>query len=187
MVNTLVSIHNSLFARVIWLVTVCIFVSLITQTHLNAKETETEAEKVVLSTISWGRKYFFDAPRFKEDNVQELLDSAIEEKLKTYGIQVLEGNNNNKYELNYTLILEEEASQLEIEELLNQEPELKASSDEALNVEQGKFIISILDRDSRMAIWKNSVEGIASLEMSEDARQKRIHNLIEQVFMTFSN
>ena len=114
-----------------------------------------------------------------------MIDSAIVEKFKTYGIQVLEGSN-SKYELNYTLILEEEASQLEIEELLNQEPELRAS-EEDLIVEQGKFIISIRDRHSRMAIWKNSVEGIASLEMADDARQKRIDNLIEQVFMTFSN
>lgn len=187
MVNTLASIHNSLLARVIFFMTVCVFVSLIIQTHLNAeeKEAEKEAEKVVLSSISWGRKYFFDAPRFKENNVQELLDSAIEEKLKTYGIQVSEGGN-MKYELNYTLILEEEASQSEIEELLNQEPELRAS-DEDLIVEQGKFIISIRDRHSRIAIWKNSIEGLANLERSDDARQKRIDDFIEKVFMTFSN
>lgn len=185
MMKTLVSIHNSLLARVILLVIVCISVSLITQNHLNAEETATATEKIELSTISWGRKYFFDAPRFKEDNVQELLDSAIQEKLKTYGIQILEGNNKNKYVLNYTLVLEEDASTLEVEELLNQEPEIKTDSDEALIVEKGIFTISIRDRDSRMAIWKNNLEGVASLEMSDDVRQKRIHEMIEQVFMTF--
>ena len=185
MMKTLVSIHNSLLARVILLVIVCISVSLITQNHLNAEETATATEKIELSTISWGRKYFFDAPRFKEDNVQELLDSAIQEKLKTYGIQILEGNNKNKYVLNYTLVLEEDASTLEVEELLNQEPEIKTDSDEGLIVEKGIFTISIRDRDSRMAIWKNNLEGVASLEMSDDVRQKRIHEMIEQVFMTF--
>jgi len=187
MMHTLVSFNTSLFIRIIFLAVVCFFVSLIAQNHLNAEETETETEKIDLSTISWGRKYFFDAPRFKDDNIQELLDAAIEEKFKTYGIKITEGNSSSKYVLNYTLVLEESVSQEEIEELYIQEPELKDSSDGEINIEQGEFLISIRDRDTRAAIWKNNVEGLASLEMPDEIRQKRVKTIIDQAFMTFPN
>ena len=145
---------------------------------------ETQLNEIEQAGLSWGRKYFFDAPRFKNHNVQELLDSAISEKLKTYGIQITQGNT-NKYVLNYTLVLEESASELEIEDLYEHEPELKASPDKASHFEHGKFIISIRDRATREAIWRNNFEGIAGLDMSEDVRQIRIHNFIDQVFDNF--
>ncbi len=189
--KTLASINTSLLIRVILLAVAFIFVSLIAQNYLHAEETETETEteieKIDLSTISWGRKYFFDAPRFKEHNVQELLDTAISEKLKTYGIKISEGNSSSKYVLNYTLVLEESATQLQIEDLYEHEPEFKDSEDEELNFEHGKFLISIRDRDTRAAIWRNDVEGLASLEMPDEIRQKRVKTIIDQAFMTFPN
>lgn len=185
--KTLASINNSLLTRVILLAIACIFVSLIAQKHLNAEETEKEIEKIDLTTISWGRKYFFDAPRFKEHNVQELLDSAIEEKFKTYGIKLTEGNSGSKYVLNYTILLGDTASQSKIEDLYIEEPELKDSADEELNFEQGKFLISIRDRDTRAAIWGNDVEGLVSLEMPDEIRQNRVKTIIDQAFMTFPN
>ncbi|MBT8113706.1 MAG: hypothetical protein KJO47_08515 [Gammaproteobacteria bacterium] len=185
MMKNLAPINNSLLTRIILLVVVSIFLNLIAQKHLNAEETEKEIEKIDLSTISWGRKYFFDAPRFKDDNIREQLDAAIEEKFKTYGIKLTEGNSSSKYVLNYTLVLEESASQQEIEELYIQEPELTDSSDGEINIEQGEFLISIRNRDTRMAIWRNNIEGLAILEVPDEIRQKRVKTIIDQAFMTF--
>ena len=146
---------------------------------------ETQLSELKQTGVSWGRKYFFDAPRFKDDNIQELLDAAIENKLNTYEINIIEGNPSSKYVLTYTLVLEESASELEIKDLYDHEPELEGSSDEELNFENGKFVISIRDRNTRKAIWRNNFEGIAGLDMSADVRQKRIHNFIDQVFENF--
>ncbi len=164
---------------------VLFFLSLSHQNFVYSEETQ--LSEIKQTGVSWGRKYFFDAPRFKDDNIQELLDVAIEEKLKTFGIKLTEGNSSSNYVLNYTLVLEESASQQEIEELYIQEPELKDSSDGEVNFEQGKFLISIRDRDSRMAIWRNNVEGIASLDMPDEIRQKRVKTIIDKAFLTFPN
>ena len=145
---------------------------------------ETQLSEIKQAGISWGRKYFFDAPRFKDNDVQELIDRAIIEKLISFGIQITEGSN-KKYVLNYTLVLEDYATQLEIEDLYEQEPELKDSSNEASNFEHGKFIISIRDYDTRAAVWKNNVEGIAGLDMADDVRQKRVKAIVDEVFSTF--
>lgn len=153
--------------------------------HDLSKAEETQLSEVKQVGLSWGRKYFFDAPRFKDDNVQELLDAAIEEKLNTYGINLTKGNSNSKYVLNYTIVLEESATQSEIDDLYEHEPELKDSSDGDINFEHGKFIISIRDRETRGAIWKNNIEGIANLDLSKDVRKQRIHNLVEQTFENF--
>ena len=107
------------------------------------------------------------------------------ETLNSYGIQVSEEISGIQYVLNYTVILEGNASQTEIEELYIQEPELKSSSNDTLNFEQGKFLISIRDRDTRKAIWKNSIEGLANLDMPEEIRQKRVIAIVEQAFSTF--
>ena len=185
--HTILSAKFSLFTRVLYFAAIFIFLSLYAHNPLNAEEAEIEIEKIDLSTISWGRKYFFDAPRFKEHNVQDLLDSAILETLNSYGIQVSEEISGIQYVLNYTVILEGNASQTEIEELYIQEPELKSSSNDTLNFEQGKFLISIRDRDTRKAIWKNSIEGLANLDMPEEIRQKRVIAIVEQAFSTFPN
>ncbi len=151
---------------------------------------ETKVSTIQVSTIkeaglSWGRKYFFDAPRFKDHNIQEQLNASIEEKLNSYGIQISEGNSSSKYVLNYTIVLEESASQLEIEDLYEHEPELKDSSDDALNFEHGRFIISIRDRNTRKAVWKNNAEGLAVLEMDSQLRERRINALVDEVFANF--
>lgn len=151
---------------------------------------ETKVSTIQVSTIkeaglSWGRKYFFDAPRFKDHNIQEQLNASIEEKLNSYGIQISEGNSSSKYVLNYTIVLEESASQLEIEDLYEHEPELKDSSDDALNFEHGRFIISIRDRNTRKAVWKNNAEGLAVLEMDSQLREQRTNALVDEVFANF--
>ncbi len=180
--NRISLFYKSLFYLAL---TVLFFLSLSHQNFVYSEETQ--LSEITQTGVSWGRKYFFDAPRFKDDNIQELLDVAIEEKLKTFGIKLTEGNSRSNYVLNYTLVLEESASQQEIEELYIQEPELKDSSDGEINFEQGKFLISIRDRDSRMAIWRNNVEGLASLDMPDEIRQKRVKTIIDKAFMTFPN
>ena len=180
--NRISLFYKSLFYLAL---TVLFFLSFSHQNFVYSEETQ--LSEITQTGVSWGRKYFFDAPRFKDDNIQELLDVAIEEKLKTFGIKLTEGNSRSNYVLNYTLVLEESASQQEIEELYIQEPELKDSSDGEINFEQGKFLISIRDRDSRMAIWRNNVEGLASLDMPDEIRQKRVKTIIDKAFMTFPN
>ena len=145
---------------------------------------ETQLNDVNKEGLSWGRKYFFDAPRFKDDNIQELLDAAIEDKLNSYGIEITEGNS-SKYVLAYTIVLEESATELEIKDLYEHEPELKDSSNGDINFEHGKFIISIRDRETFDAIWRNNLERIAGLDISDKVRQKRVKTFVDQVFMTF--
>lgn len=146
---------------------------------------EPQLNEIKQAGLSWGRKYFFDAPRFKDKNIQELLDDAIEEKLNTYGIKIIGGNSNNNYVLNYTIVLEESATQSEIDDLYEHDPELKDLSDGDSNYEHGRFIISIRNRDTREAIWGNNIEGIANLDLTEDVRLQRIKNLVEQTFENF--
>ena len=183
MMHTILSIKFSLFTRISYLAVISIFICIYAQNHLYAEETE--ISNLFGSTISWGSKYFFDAPRFKDNNVKELLDVAISEKLKTFGIQLAKGDTNSKYILNYTVLLGDTATQSDIKDLYAQEPELKEISEESSNYEQGKLLISIRDRDTHKPIWKNSVEGLANLEIPEEIRQQRVITIVDQAFSTF--
>ncbi len=147
---------------------------------------ETELSNIKQAGVSWGRKYFFDAPRFRDSTVQKQLDDAISQKLKTYGINLSEGNANSKYVLNYTILLGDTASQSDIEDLHAEEPELKKNEEQATDVEQGKLLISIRDRETYKPIWKNIVEDLAILEMTDDEiRQQRVKKIVDQAFETF--
>ena len=147
---------------------------------------ETRLSEIKQAGVSWGRKYFFDAPRYKDSTVQDQLDEAISEKLKTYGIDLDQGNANTRYVLNYTILLGDTASKSDIEDLYAEEPELKESEDQATNIEEGKLLISIRDRETYKPIWKNEVEGLAILEMTDDKiRQQRVKTIVDQAFATF--
>lgn len=147
---------------------------------------ETQLSEIKQAGISWGRKYFFDAPRYKDSTVQEQLDEAISEKLKNYGIDLNQSNANTKYVLNYTILLGETASKSDIEDLYTEEPELMESEEKATNIEEGKLLISIRDRETYKPIWKNEVEGLAILEMTDDEiRQQRLKTIVDQAFATF--
>ena len=181
--DNLLNFNISKFSTALSFLLLSLSLCLLIQPNLSYAE-ETQLSEIKQAGVSWGRKYFFDAPRFKEDNIQELLDAAIEDKLNTYGIKI-GGNSSGNYVLNYTIVLEESATQSEIEDLYEHEPELKDSSDGDTNFEHGKFIISIRDRNTRDAVWRNNVEGMATLDLSENVRQQRIHNLVEQTFENF--
>ena len=177
---------NSLFhLSVINLIVACFFICVLTQNQLRAEETELSTLKE--SGISWGRKYFFDAPRFKDKNVSDLIDNAIYEKLMTHGIQLTKGDTNSKYVLNYTILLGDTASEREIEDLYKEEPELKELTEDTSNFEQGKFLITIRDRKTNKLTWRNSVEGLANLNMSKEIRLKRVLTIVDEAFSTFPN
>ena len=164
-----------------------LLIFLLAHSSLFAEEESNEINIIntIGTSVSWGRKYFFDAPRFKDSDVQELLNVAIEEKLKTYGIQIIEGGAEIKFVLNYTLLLGETATKADIEELYEQFPELKEDSEALEKIERGKLLISIRDRDTNKPIWKNSVEGFANLDMPKEVRQKRVNSAVDQVFESF--
>ena len=170
-------------AQITLLTVITILINLLALNHLYAEETE--IRNISGSTLSWGRKYFFDAPSFRNSNVQELLDEAISRKLKSYDIQLAEGNTNSKYVLAYTVLLGDTASQADIKDLYAQEPELKEISEESSNYEQGKLLISIRDRETHKPIWKNSVEGFANLDMANELREQRVRAIVDQAFATF--
>ena len=130
--------------------------------HVNAEETE--LANLSNSNLAWGRTYFFDAPRYKDNNVKELLDEAIMNKLKSYGIQISEGDIESKYLLNYTILLGGEVGKSGFEE--------------------GKFLISIRDRKTNSPIWRNQIEGLANLDNNEE-RKQRIESLVDEIFEPF--
>ncbi len=179
-----VSLKYPQSVRITLLTAITLFVSAFVPAPLFAEETE--LSNIKTAGVSWGRKYFFDAPRFRDSTVQKQLDEAISQKLKTYGINLSEGNANSKYVLNYTILLGDTASQSDIEELYAEEPELKENEEQATDVEQGKLLISIRDRKTYKPIWKNTVEDLAILEMTDDEiRQQRVKTLVDQAFATF--
>ncbi|MEJ2114802.1 MAG: DUF4136 domain-containing protein [Gammaproteobacteria bacterium] len=153
--------------------------------HSNLQAEESVLSNISNSGLSWGRKYFFDLPRFKDKNVQEQLDKEITEKLDSYGINLDSTNNSSSYLLNYTILLGDTASQNKIEELYTEETELENISKDTAKFEQGKLLISIRDRDSHKAIWQNSVEGLANLDMSDENRKQRIKFIVDEAFKTF--
>ena len=171
--------------KAILLASATVLITLPTQNILYAGENV--IQDIKSSSLSWGRKYFFDSPRFNDRNVKMELDIAILEKLETYGIKLNDVNNNYKYVLNYTILLGESASEAEIDDLYEQIPDLKVHPKESANYEQGKLLISIRDRNTRHAIWKSNVEGLANLKMSNEIRQQRIKLIIDDAFATFPN
>jgi len=178
-----ISLELPPFARIILFIVITILISILAHNRLYAEETQ--IKNINISDLSWGRKYFFDAPRYKDSTVQEQLDEAISQKLKTYGIDLSEGNTNSKYVLNYTILLGNTASKSDIEDLYAEETELGEDSDSPSNFEHGKLLISIRDRDTYKPIWKNSVEGLTNLDMPNEIRQQRIMNVVNQAFENF--
>ena len=170
-------------AQIILTIVITILISILAQNHLYAEETE--IKNISSSSLTWGRKYFFDAPRYRDSTVQKQLDEAISQKLKTYGINLSEGNTNSKYVLNYTILLGNTASKSDIEDLYAEKPELREDSDSPSNIEHGKLLISIRDRDTYKPIWKNSIKGLAHLDMSKEKRQQLIINIVNQAFENF--
>jgi len=147
-----VSLFPAFFLLIIWT----------TPNQLFAEEAE--IENLSNSNLSWGRTYFFDAPRYKDNNVKELLDEAIVKKLKSYGIQITEGNIESKYLLNYTILLGEKVGKSGFEE--------------------GKFLISIRDRKTNSPVWRNQIEGLANLDNTEE-RKQRAESIVDKAFETF--
>ena len=164
-------------------ISVAIIISLFSQNNLHAEESI--ISDISKSGLSWGRKYFFDSPRFKDNNVQEQLDKEIIEKLNSYGIYLEKAINSSKYLLNYTILLGDTASQTEIEDLYIEDPELENIPKDSAKFERGKLLISIRVRDSHKAIWRSSVEGLTNLDMPEEIRAQRIRAFINAAFATF--
>lgn len=151
-----------IITQFLFLATVILLITAMTQNYVNAEETE--IANLSNSNLSWGRTYFFDEPRYKDNNVKELLDEAIVKKLKTFGIKLEEGNIESKYLLNYTILLEEEVGDS--------------------GIEKGKFLISIRERKTNSPVWRNQIEGLANLDNTEE-RKKRAEAIVDEAFETF--
>lgn len=125
-----------------------------------------EPEIVDLSgnNLAWGRTYFFDAPRYKDNNVKELLDEAIVKKLKTFGILIENGNLESEYLFNYTILLGEEVGKSGFEE--------------------GKILFSIRNRKTNSPIWRSEIKGLAELESNEN-RKQRVNTYLDEAFKSF--
>ena len=154
------------------------------QDVIQKEEKKISLSEIKQSGVSWGSRYFFDEPRFKDDKIKEQFDKALTQKLNTYGIK-LDENTNHPLIISYTILLEETASVSEIKRELEKEPELQEQKDEATEAERGKVIISLRDAKTYKSVWKNSVEGLAIFKMDSKLRQQRINELVDEAFSTF--
>ncbi len=125
---------------------------------------ETDAVNLSGSNLAWGRTYFFDAPRYKDNNVQKLLDEAIAKKLKSFGILIEKGNPESEYLFNYTILLGEKVGKS--------------------GFEKGKILFSIRDRKTNSPVWRSEIKGLAELENSEN-RKQRTEAYLDQAFESF--
>ena len=154
------------------------------QDVIQKEEKKISLSEIKQSGVSWGSRYFFDEPRFKDDKIKEQFDKALTQKLNTYGIK-LDENTNHPLIISYTILLEEAASASEIKNELKKEPELQEQKDKASYAEHGKVTISIRDAKTYKPVWRNTAEGLAIFKMESELRQQRINELINEAFSTF--
>lgn len=142
----------------------CLLLATIISAPTSLLSEEIEAIDLSSSNLAWGRTYFFDAPRYKDNNVKELLDNAIVNKLKTFGILIEEGSLESDYLFNYTILLGEEVGKS--------------------GFEKGKILFSIRDRKTNTPVWRSEIKGLAELN-SDENRKQRVESYLDQAFEDF--
>lgn len=157
---------------------------------INAEQQDTQPDTLQMApgkSFSWSPSghYFYDAPRFNDENIKELLESLMIAELENKGFVYQETDEGADFYLSYVAVLEEKLPASEVEKLLASDPELNQIGVNKMKFEYGSLIVTAVQASDSKRFWKNAWHDVAYLESPKDLRAKRVKELITDLLSTF--
>lgn len=179
-------------SRVAILATVSITLSLLivgcaaTKTEKQADSAQRDLFLQRGMSFYWGERVFLDAPRFAKANVEAKIESEVISQLLEKGLVFEETGESVQLLVSYAVYLGDYIRPDEVPKLYSDEPLLKEIGPESESFEKGKFSLEIRDAASKQIVWRNAIEGFASIETETTLRDRRIVVLVRDLlFSTF--
>lgn len=139
-------------------------------------------------TFAWQRTstFFYDAPRFEGEPVQEQLEAAMVGAMQARGYRLVDSVKQADLELSYVAVLQNASSTSDIASFREAHPSIAGLEDGPSKFEGGVLYTKLVDHGSKTKIWENRYQGLVALDMPQAQRAIRTNEIIEEVFSTFS-
>ncbi len=171
--------------RLIFTICLCLGVSGLHAEQHDAQPTTMQT--VPGKSFSWSPsgKFFYDAPRFEDENIKELLELLMIAELEKKGFIYQKSDEGADFYLSYVAVLEEKLPASEVEKILASDPELNQPGVNRNRFEYGSLVVSALNASDAKRFWKNSWHDVTYLEMPKDLREERVKELVNFLMSTF--
>lgn len=122
-----------------------------------------------------------DDPRFRDSNVDSLLEAAISTVMQEKGYAKSSVPGSGDLLVGYLVTLNGPDTQKQIGESYGVQPSLNMSSPDTSRYEKGTLVIDVIDRDTGWTAWRSALQGFASFELSESERAARIKSMVTRM------
>ena len=148
-----------------------------------AEETDSTAGK----SFAWvgQNMHFYDASRFGETPIREMLENGIVAGLEERGLRFVASLESADMELSYVAVLGNKATDEEITAFRQAHPDIAGLAEDPEEFEQGLLFAKLVDRRTREKVWENTYRGLVALDMPQAQRTERLNELIENFVSTY--
>jgi len=133
--------------------------------------------------FSWADNYadISGALKKSEFSVQQLIDKAIKQALKSKGMSIKSGAEKSLL-IQYHVSLESEMDDTALAINYGLAPGLRANNPTTRKHERGTLVVDFVDPQLKKVVWRGAIGVFTGIENSEQGRQQRVNGLLVELF-----